>query len=31
MSYKYESYDNLEELKKVDPKLADELVWYAWS
>ena len=31
MSYKYESYDNLEELKKVDPKLANELSWYAWS
>lgn len=31
MSYKYESYDNLEELKKVDPKLAQELIRYAWS
>ena len=30
MSYKYESYDNLNELKKVDQKLADELAWYAW-
>lgn len=31
MSYEYENYDNLEELKKVDPKLANELSWYAWS
>lgn len=31
MSYKYESYDNLNELKKVDQKLADELIWYAWN
>lgn len=31
MSYRYEIYDNLEELKKADEKLADELVRYAWS
>lgn len=31
MSYEYESYDNLNELKKVDQKLADELIWYAWN
>ena len=31
MSYEYESYNNLNQLKKIDPKLADELVWYAWN
>lgn len=31
MSYEYERYDNLAELKKVDTKLADELIWYAWN
>lgn len=31
MSYEYENYDNLEQLEKVDPKLANELSWYAWS
>lgn len=31
MSYRYEIYDNLAELKKADEKLADELVRYSWS
>ena len=31
MSYEYESYDNLEELKKVDPKLAQDLIEYEES
>lgn len=30
-SYKYESYDNLNELKKVDSKLANELIQYSWT
>lgn len=31
MSYEYESYNNLEELKKVDPKLAQDLIEYEES
>ena len=31
MSYEYENYDNLEQLEKVDSKLANELVRYSWS
>ena len=31
MSYEYENYDNLEQLEKVDSKLANELSLYAWS
>lgn len=31
MSYEYESYDNLNELKKVDSKLANELIQYSWT
>lgn len=31
MSYEYEIYDNLDQLKKVDQKLADELIKYSWS
>ena len=31
MSYEYENYDNLEELKKVDPKLANELKQRSWK